>query len=186
MGEAIKDAEDAAALALRLSHLTRVLRGIHGTITSELALDDLKGNDQARQSDSALFAFDQTDTTLGQIADRIYEGRRDRDRVFECHDLFHDPIWDILLHAFIAHSKKKSLALVDVALENGLSDGLALRYVLVLEQAGLIARRDNAIDETSRLVHFTDRGLALMRQAIAQIGHRMTAYRASYSYRLDV
>lgn len=59
------------------------------------------------------------------------------------HDLLGEPGWDILLYAFIAQRKGVACTISDTAAQVGVGLETARRWVALLEERGLLVRRDD-------------------------------------------
>lgn len=98
---------------------------------------------------------------LGQVARAIHAARRRRNRWFG-RGLFGEPSWDVLLHAFEHKVSGKPLTTKSVCFASGVASTTALRWIGVLEEAGLLRRTPSERDRRETLVELTDKGFRAM------------------------
>lgn len=94
-------------------------------------------------------------------ATQDYAHRRARRRHFPA-DLFGEPAWDLLLDLFQARLEGKMISVTSACIAADVPLSTALRWIGVLESAGLVDRRPNAKDSRSTWVSLTDRAVASM------------------------
>lgn len=108
---------------------------------------------------------------LLRAAEGIYQRRRWRSLLFENAELFGEPAWDILLDLYIAELRDRRVSVTDACIGSGVPSTTALRWVMLLERAGLVIRKKDPLDarraylELSRSCHakmeeFCERELA--------------------------
>ena len=100
------------------------------------------------------------------IAHAWIAARRARDRAFQVSGVFADPAWDILLDLFVSHVRGKHSTVGDVCLASSVSASTVLRWILVLEREGIVARRHDSHDKRRILVSLSATGLTKMEQAL--------------------
>ena len=71
---------------------------------------------------------------------QLLAARRARSTFFGSH-LFADPAWDILLQAYVALLEKEPLLVSTICRESVVPATTALRWISILEQEGLLAKR---------------------------------------------
>ena len=71
---------------------------------------------------------------------QLLAARRARSTFFGSH-LFADPAWDILLQAYVALLEKEPLLVSTICRESVVPATTALRWISILEQDGLLAKR---------------------------------------------
>jgi DNA-binding MarR family transcriptional regulator len=76
---------------------------------------------------------------LVSAAKHLYELRRQRDAAFGA-DLFSEPAWDMLLDLFISHHEGRQLSVSAVCIGARAPSATALRYLAILQEAGLVLR----------------------------------------------
>ena len=97
------------------------------------------------------------------IVARAEAARRfNRRELFGEFDIFSDPAWDILLELYIADATGSQLYASVVGSEAGIPQSTALRWLAVLEKAGLLRRRHDMFDKRRQWIGLTPRALSLM------------------------
>lgn len=81
----------------------------------------------------------------GRVVGDLLRARRTRERVFGA-DLFSDPAWDLLLHAYAAYLAQHRLPVSTLCGVTNVSESTALRWIRKLEQESLLIRRDDHLD----------------------------------------
>ncbi|MFC4296156.1 MarR family transcriptional regulator [Novosphingobium tardum] len=94
-------------------------------------------------------------------AEALYMGRRIRDKMFP-QGLFGEPAWDILLDLYLAQANDKPLGVTAVCLGSQVPATTALRYIALLEDAGLVMREPDSADNRRILVQLTVAGTQSM------------------------
>lgn len=79
------------------------------------------------------------DQALIQVARRLYDLRRRRDAIMDG-GLFSEPAWDILLDLFVSHHDGRQLSVSAVCIGARAPSATALRYLTMLQDAGLVHR----------------------------------------------
>lgn len=80
-----------------------------------------------------------------------------------------DPGGSILLELFIASHEGRSVSVAGVSNSFRLSPTTTLRHVERLEEAGMLARRDDPSDARRTLVEMTAKASAAMRRALVEV-----------------
>ncbi len=88
--------------------------------------------------------------------------RADRRALFSAFDVLSDPAWDILLELYIAGLSGSGLYASVVGAEAGIPQSTALRWLTVLEKAGLVRRHLDPFDKRRQWVGVTPRARSLM------------------------
>lgn len=94
-------------------------------------------------------------------AQRLYSGRRIRDKIFPP-DLFGEPSWDILLDLYMATARGSKLPVSAVCIGSQVPSTTALRYITILEEHGLIQRSDDPVDHRRYLLRLSRAGMEAM------------------------
>lgn len=106
------------------------------------------------------------DTT--EFLGRLYQERRIRDDVFADPDLFGEPAWDMLLDLAVAEGKGKAMSITALCIGAHVPPTTALRWVKILEDRGLIARRPDPVDQRRSFLALTNVGRAKLRRFVAK------------------
>lgn len=96
-------------------------------------------------------------TSLPDMARRLYEERRERDRCFPS-GLFGEPAWDLILALFIARHEGRSLTVRSACEAAGAPKTTGRRLLARLEEAGLIEVRLVNGSRKGRRVELTREG----------------------------
>jgi DNA-binding MarR family transcriptional regulator len=105
--------------------------------------------------------------TVTQMAAKLLHLRRLRDRLFTP-GLFADPAWDMLLDLVVAEDLGRSTAVSSLCIASAAPVSTALRYLHIMEQEGLIARRADPSDGRRHLVSLTPSVSQQLRQLLAE------------------
>jgi DNA-binding MarR family transcriptional regulator len=109
-----------------------------------------------------------TQRELCQLACRIFDARRARDKVLD-RRLFGEPGWDMLLALYCLPARGKVLATTSLAYCADVPQTTALRWERVLEEQGMIERGPHVTDRRLRLVRLTPRGRSLMDEYLTRL-----------------
>lgn len=99
---------------------------------------------------------------LVESARRFYKSRRIRSRAFKDDRLFGEPAWDLLLDLFIAEAEGKKLSVTAACIGAAVPTSTALRWLLILEQRGLLTRESDPTDARRVFLRLTGEGYARM------------------------
>lgn len=94
---------------------------------------------------------------LWAIASAEYQSRRLRERMIKF-SAFADPAWDMLLDLFIEGSKGKLVSVKSACIASRAPNTTALRYIQLLQDEGLIAKRGDPADGRRQLLALTVEG----------------------------
>lgn len=83
-------------------------------------------------------------------------------------DLFSDPAWDILLLLYSSLPEREFLIIREFSTMAAIPVTTALRWVSILENRGLVARRGDQNDRRAVNVSITERGCDLMARSFAE------------------
>lgn len=96
------------------------------------------------------------------IARARYEARRKRVAVFDRQELFGEPAWDILLDLYIAHAEGKPVSVSSACIGSASPPTTGLRWLGVLQDAGLVEREHDLRDQRRVLVRLSEDGIERM------------------------
>jgi len=91
---------------------------------------------------------------LVEIAKRLYDMRKVRDQLLG-DTLFSEPAWDILLDLFISDHEARQLSVSAVCIGARAPSATALRYLTMLQDAGLVERTRDERDGRRSHVQLT-------------------------------
>lgn len=77
-------------------------------------------------------------------------------------DLFADPAWDMLLDLTAARAEHRRVSVTSLCIASGVPTTTALRWMKLLEQAGLIQRMEDDTDRRRAFVMLSDQGAIAM------------------------
>lgn len=151
--ELIKLAEQLHALASELAGTQSDERSdlAHDPVNPELLKVDLA----TRRNDVVTLVGKAERTSFLALAKTRYESRRMRASVFKGQELFGEPAWDILLDLYIAYAEGKPVSVSSACIGSASPPTTGLRWLGVLQEAGLIEREHDPRDQRRVLVHLT-------------------------------
>jgi DNA-binding MarR family transcriptional regulator len=94
-------------------------------------------------------------TSVGGRARRLLRERRRRDQFFDP-ALFGEPAWDMLLDLCAAREEGVRVSVTSLCIAAAVPATTALRWLIVLERAGMIVRCDDAKDRRRVFVSLSD------------------------------
>lgn len=106
---------------------------------------------------------------LVALARRFYRSRRLRPRVFADDALFGEPAWDMLLDLFIAEADGKRLSVTAACIGSAVPTSTALRWLIILEDRGLVRRENDPTDARRVFLQLTGDGYAKMANYFLQL-----------------
>lgn len=109
-----------------------------------------------------------TEYELADLAERLYESRRDRDRMFKDR-LFGEPAWDMLLALYFMPRRGIMLGVMSLGHAANIPPTTGVRWQKVLEEEGLIERGPKVTDSRQQLVRLTETGRALMSKYLVRL-----------------
>ncbi len=112
---------------------------------------------------------------ITDLARRFYRSRRMRSRIFGDEQLFGEPAWDLLLDLFVAQAEGKHLSVTAACIGAAVPTSTALRWLLILEERGLVRRENDPADARRVFLELTGDGFGkviayfreLLREGIA-------------------
>ena len=105
---------------------------------------------------------------ITRFAQSLYKSRRVRARYFD-KNLFGEPTWDMLLDIFVHQSSGLQVSVKSLCLASDVPDTTALRWIALLVESGLIARKNDERDRRRIFLSLTPRGEAAIRQCLIDI-----------------
>lgn len=97
-----------------------------------------------------------------EIAKSLLHERRLRAKIDFGEGLLGEPGWDILLDLYVRQESHDPVSIKSACIASGVPPTTALRWINVLEQAGLVEREKDASDARRSFVHLSPRGESLM------------------------
>jgi len=94
--------------------------------------------------------------TMPDVATMILKLRKQRNRMFP--GIFGEPAWDILLSLATLDPARPEAPVLSIGYAAEVAPTTALRYIALLEAAGLVERTTNPEDRRSVLVRLTEAG----------------------------
>lgn len=94
--------------------------------------------------------------------------RRMRLRFFD-QTLFADPAWDMLLDLTAARAEHLRVSVTSLCIASGVPTTTALRWIKLLEQAGLVKRIEDDTDRRRAFVTLTERGADAMARFFEEV-----------------
>ena len=105
------------------------------------------------------------------VATRLYALRRQRDQTLGV-SLFSEPAWDILLDLFISHHAGRQLSVSAVCIGACAPPATALRYLAILQEAGLVIRTRDESDGRRSHIHLSATGRQRMTELLMDLPSR--------------
>ena len=100
---------------------------------------------------------------------QIIRQRQARARFFDG-DLFADPAWDMLLDLAAARAEHKRVSVTSLCIASGVPPTTALRWIVLLTEAGLLERVEDERDRRRAFIALTDRAAEAMARLFAELG----------------
>ncbi len=122
----------------------------------------------ARKTKDAAFSPVLPEAQLVQMAKRLYEMRQLRHEVLG-EALFSEPAWDILLDLFISDHEGRQLSVSAVCIGARSPSATALRYLAMLQDAGLVERTRDERDGRRSHVQLTAQGRRRMAMLLGRL-----------------
>lgn len=109
-----------------------------------------------------------TPRELGNLAGRIYDARRIRDKMMN-RKLFGEPAWDMLLALYCLPTRGELLTITGLTHAANASGTTGHRWQQVLTEEELIERGPEGIDKRKQLVRLTDKGRELLQGYLTRL-----------------
>ncbi len=157
------DPRDLGRLAYQLQELANELKDVqsgengraHPTAESALI------QDTENQASGSAVKMKDNDRYLA-IARARYKARRKRVAFFQAEELFGEPAWDILLDLYIAYAEDKPVSVSSACIGSASPPTTGLRWLGVLQSAGLVEREHDPRDQRRVLVRLSQHGIEQM------------------------
>ncbi len=113
---------------------------------------------------------DKIDKNMNLISksEKIYKSRRNRESIFNNNEIFSEPAWDILLDLFSSHLRGKNVSVTSACMAANVPASTALRWMNVLEEAGLVERVNDPSDGRRTFVQVTPNAIAKLTKVLAE------------------
>lgn len=144
---------DLGDLAATLRHLAGVIAGLADDVERQAPSNPSAPLGEASDG----YLIECSAPLLLTLAQHEYEARRRRTRHFDP-DLFGEPAWDILLDLFVHECCGKQVSITSSAIASQVSQSTALRWLVVLEERGLICQIPSRTDARVTFVQLTAEG----------------------------
>ena len=92
-----------------------------------------------------------------RLVRNIIRARQSRIRFFG-NDLFADPAWDMLLDLAVARVEHRRVSVTSLCIASGIPTTTALRWIKLLNRAGLVERIEDDTDRRRPFVTLTEGG----------------------------
>ena len=109
---------------------------------------------------------------LALFARLLMRMRSERDQQF-LPGLFQDPAWDIMLDLFVARVDGHDLSVSAVCVGCRAASATTLRYLAVIQEAGLVERKPDPSDRRRSYVRMTAEGSERMKRALTPCYERL-------------
>lgn len=100
--------------------------------------------------------------------ERIYRQRREREKLLGA-DLFADPAWDLLLDLAVSEAKGRAVSITSACIASGVPPTTALRWIALLEERGLVVRREDTMDRRRAFLELSDKGRSCLKQLVLRM-----------------
>lgn len=106
------------------------------------------------------------ETRTALLVRSCIQARQARDRALGA-DLFSDPAWCMLLDLYLDHVAREPSSVSSLCLASRIPQSTGLRWLVMLDKAGLISRRADPVDRRRTLIELTGVGLAKIEAVFA-------------------
>ena len=105
---------------------------------------------------------------LCQLACRIYDARRTRDKMLD-RQLFGEPAWDMLLALYCLPARGEILSVTALAHAADVAQSTGHRWQTIMTKEGLIERGPQGVDARRQSVRLTKKGRELMQSYLSRL-----------------
>ena len=151
---------DLSGLREALTGLVAKCDALRGSLTELLAACEIEPTRGAKFSQDDLYG----------IARTVFDARSERDEHFKPNRIFSDPAWDLILELYILRHEDKRMPVSCAGVAANTPATTALRWVTVLEHAGLVMRIPDTLDSRRHFIDLTPHGIELTELALAVFG----------------
>ena len=156
--------------ATHLIALTSDIVKIANQLNDELEQSIVDARDGGGGEEPAEQSAEHLERKLLVTAQNIYKVRRHREKVFGGIDIFSDPAWDMLLDLFSAHISGKKISVTSACIAANAPTTTALRWIAVLENAGLLGRERDPVDARRIYVQLTPSAIEKLTNVFEDMG----------------
>ena len=107
------------------------------------------------------------DRALAETARQLYRIRRRRAKFLDV-KMLGEPVWDMLLELYVRHAQGERVSTTNLCVAGDAPITTALRWIGVLERAGLVVRSPALEDHRVTFVELSDAGLDAMRNCLTE------------------
>ncbi len=109
-----------------------------------------------------------TKAEMVELATRIYNGRRVRDRMLDA-ELFGEPAWDMLLALYCLPKRGLLMTVSALCYSSGVPHTTALRWQKTMKHHGLTERGPEGVDRRKQIVRLTPHGRLLLETYLTRL-----------------
>lgn len=106
-----------------------------------------------------------------RILEVIVKNRRDRREFFD-EDMFADPVWDMLLDLAIASVRHEQVSVTSLCIASGVPASTALRWIAIMEERGLVTKRNDPLDRRRSYITLTHSALRNLARYFTRVNER--------------
>lgn len=125
------------------------------------ALTLASGEGRDGNDDAGLIRQTRTPLPDPRLVRGIIRRRQLRGQFFK-DELFADPAWDMLLDLTAARAEHRRVSVTSLCIASGVPTTTALRWIKVLEQSGLVERKEDDTDRRRAFIALSDEGAETM------------------------
>ena len=107
-------------------------------------------------------------STLLNLAAKIYQARRRVDAIFGLPGFAVSPGWDMMLDLYQAKIQNREISVTSACIGGACAATTGLRWLQVLESKHLIVRRQDALDKRRHMVELTNGGKVRVERALSE------------------
>ena len=132
----------------------------------------MQHDDSGDGQSSRLVSFHESkpvaNSPLFDVASRLYIERTRRRNFFD-QNLLQEPVWDMLLSLYVALGRGETLSVAGVVMASGVPVTTGLRWLAVMEERSMIAKRRHPSEGLSPTVELTSSARATMDRYLQRI-----------------
>lgn len=161
--------ERLEALALSLSGLDRPILWQRPAELDGHVFDDAASRPPGRPARGPVLRHPSPPLPDPRLVHRIIRQRRLRERYFE-KELFAEPAWDILLDLTAARAEHRMVSITSLCIAAAVPPTTGLRWIAVMEEMGLLIRREDPNDRRRAFISMSDDAARAMAAYFDEIG----------------